>query len=160
MSGLPEAEGGLEELFDETYVALFAPFLSEERSRAEAMAAVRLAGVPPGAEILDCPCGFGRHAFVLAQAGYRVTGADRSEPQLAEAKRRRREAPWPRLVLADYWLARILVPRRRRQRPCGVSSGASTGRRARLRAQSPRRRRPVPADAELGSASRWRPRLA
>ncbi len=102
MSGLPEMEGGLDEFFDESYFALYAPVLSEERSRAEAMAAVRLSAVVAGAEILDCPCGFGRHAFVLAEADYRVTGADRSEAQLAQAKRRRGEAPWPRLVQADY----------------------------------------------------------
>ena len=48
------------------------------------------------------PCGFGRHAIPLAEAGYLVTGLDRSQTQLAEAERRRGEAEWPRLVRGDY----------------------------------------------------------
>ena len=56
----------------------------------------------PEAEILDCPCGFGRHAIPLAEAGYLVTGLDRSKSQLAEAERRRDGAEWPRLVRGDY----------------------------------------------------------
>ncbi len=95
-------EGGWDELFDESYMLLYAPSLSEERTRAEAEAVVRFAAVPPGAEILDCPCGFARHALVLSEAGYSVTGVDRSEVQLAEAERRRGGAEWPRLVHADY----------------------------------------------------------
>ena len=100
--GLPEMEGGWDELFDESYMRLYVPFLDEERARSEAVAAASLAGAPEGAEVLDCPCGFARHALVLAAAGYRVTGVDRSEVQLAEAERRRGEAEWPRLVRADY----------------------------------------------------------
>lgn len=101
MGGLPEMEGGWDELFDESYALLY-PRFSEERTRTEAEQAVRLAGVPPGSEVLDCPCGFGRHAFVLAEAGYRVTGVDRSAVQLAEAERRRGQSQWPRLIRADY----------------------------------------------------------
>lgn len=52
--------------------------------------------------MLDCPCGFGRHAIPLAEAGYRVTGLDRSPTQLAEAARRRVGADWPRLIRGDY----------------------------------------------------------
>ena len=95
-------EGGWDELFDESYLAMFVPFLDEERTRAEALGAVALAGLEPRAEVLDAPCGFGRHALVLAEAGYRVTGADRSAVQLAEAERRRGDAEWPKLVRADY----------------------------------------------------------
>jgi ubiquinone/menaquinone biosynthesis C-methylase UbiE len=61
-----------------------------------------LAQLEPGAEVLDCPCGFARHSLVLAEAGYQVTGLDRSETQLAEAERRRGGAEWPRLVRGDY----------------------------------------------------------
>jgi ubiquinone/menaquinone biosynthesis C-methylase UbiE len=93
--------GGWDELFGERYACLYPPS-TDERTRAEAEAAVRLAGVAPPAEVLDCPCGYGRHALVLAQDGYRVTGADRSDAQLAEAERRRGGAHWPRFVRADY----------------------------------------------------------
>ncbi len=73
-----------------------------ERARAEALGAAALAGVEQGAEILDCPTGFGRHALALAKAGYHVTGLDRSEVLLAEAERRRGDAEWPQLVRGDY----------------------------------------------------------
>jgi ubiquinone/menaquinone biosynthesis C-methylase UbiE len=102
MSGsLPEM-GDWDAVFDETYLLTYLPFLSEERTREEALGAVALAGVEPGAEILDCPVGFGRHAIVLTDAGYRVTGLERSETQLAEAERRRGDAEWPKFVRGDY----------------------------------------------------------
>src|ERR671936_834465 len=54
----------------------------------EALAAARLAGCPEAGDLLDVPCGFGRHSVPLARAGYRVVGVDRAEPLLAEARRR------------------------------------------------------------------------
>jgi ubiquinone/menaquinone biosynthesis C-methylase UbiE len=101
MNSLPEM-GGWDSVFDETYLQTYAPFTSEEQSREQALAAVALAEVEPGAEILDCPCGFGRHAVPLASAGYRVTGLDRSPTQLAEAESRRGDEEWPRFVRGDY----------------------------------------------------------
>ncbi len=88
--------------FDSDYIRAYEPLLDEESTRAEAVGAVTLAGVEPGAEILDCPCGYGRHALVLADMGYRVTGVDISEPQLGEARRRRGSETQPELTLADY----------------------------------------------------------
>jgi SAM-dependent methyltransferase len=44
--------------------------------------------LPVGSRILDCPCGQGRHAHLLAEAGYDVDGADYSPELLAEAKKR------------------------------------------------------------------------
>lgn len=38
--------------------------------------------------MLDAPCGQGRHAHLLAQAGFRVEGIDYSPPLLALAKKR------------------------------------------------------------------------
>jgi ubiquinone/menaquinone biosynthesis C-methylase UbiE len=102
MSGhLPEM-GDWDSVFDETYLRTYLPMSSEEQSREQALAAAALAGVEAGAEVLDCPCGFGRHAIPLADAGYLVTGLDRSESQLAEAARRRGDVDWPRLVRGDY----------------------------------------------------------
>ena len=72
-------------------------FNPTDRSRAEALAAARLAGVPAGAWILDVPCGYGRHAVALAVEGYHVVGLDRSPTQLDEARRRRGSATEPRL---------------------------------------------------------------
>lgn len=45
-------------------------------------------GLPVGARILDCPCGQGRHAHLLAEAGYRVDGLDYSRALLAVARKR------------------------------------------------------------------------
>jgi ubiquinone/menaquinone biosynthesis C-methylase UbiE len=94
--------GDWDSVFDETYLQTYLHVATDEQSREQALAAARLAEVEAGAEILDCPCGFGRHAIPLAEAGYRVTGLDRSETQLAEAERRRGEREWPRFVRGDY----------------------------------------------------------
>jgi SAM-dependent methyltransferase len=91
-----------DELFDEIYLVTYALNMSQRDSAAEARAAVAFAGVEPPAEILDAPTGFGRHAIPLAQAGFRVTGIDRSEVQLSEARRQAGEVDWPRWVRADF----------------------------------------------------------
>ena len=44
--------------------------------------------LPVGAKILDVPCGQGRHAHLLAEAGYDVDGLDYSAHLLAAAKKR------------------------------------------------------------------------
>jgi ubiquinone/menaquinone biosynthesis C-methylase UbiE len=100
-SSLPDM-GEWDAVFDETYLQTYLHLASEEQSREQALAAVALAESEPGAEVLDCACGFGRHAIPLAEAGYRVTGLDRSETQLAEAERRRGQTEWPRFVRGDY----------------------------------------------------------
>lgn len=99
--GLPEM-GDWDAVFDETYLRSYVPILTEERTREEAIGAVRLAGLEQGAEILDCPCGYGRHSLALVADGFRVTGLDRSETLLSEAERRRGNGDWPRLVRGDY----------------------------------------------------------
>ena len=48
--------------------------------------------IPPGANILDVPCGNGRHAVALARRGYHVTGIDLSDEFLAAAREASREA--------------------------------------------------------------------
>ncbi len=45
-----------------------------------------LRGLPPGAAVLDLPCGTGRLERLLQEAGYRVTGADYSEHMLEVAE--------------------------------------------------------------------------
>lgn len=44
--------------------------------------------LPVGARILDCPCGQGRHAHLLVEAGYDVAGLDYSRALLALARQR------------------------------------------------------------------------
>ena len=44
--------------------------------------------LPSGARVLDCPCGQGRHAHLLAEAGFDVDGLDYSAPLLKVARKR------------------------------------------------------------------------
>lgn len=46
----------------------------------------RIVGPEPNAHIVDVGCGRGRHARILAQRGYCVTGVDLSEDSIAEAR--------------------------------------------------------------------------
>jgi SAM-dependent methyltransferase len=90
-----------DELFDELYLKTYADREPGD-PREEALGAASLAGVEPPAEVLDAPCGYGRHSVVLAEAGYRVTGADRSQVLLDEARRRSGGRDWPEWVRADH----------------------------------------------------------
>jgi SAM-dependent methyltransferase len=90
-----------DELFDELYLEMYANRLAERDPGQEALGAARLAGLAQGAEILDAPCGFGRHAIPLAAEGFRVTGVDRSPAQLEEARRRAGDAENPQWLQAD-----------------------------------------------------------
>jgi cyclopropane fatty-acyl-phospholipid synthase-like methyltransferase len=44
--------------------------------------------IPPGATVLDAPCGTGKYFPMLAAAGVRVAGADQSAGMLARARAR------------------------------------------------------------------------
>ena len=84
--------------FSDFYLRAYAADEREGEAEALALAAARLAACPEGGELLDVPCGFGRHSVPLARAGYRVTGVD----LLAEGRRRAGGERWPELVHADY----------------------------------------------------------
>lgn len=74
--------------FDAEYVREFEPLFAEERNRMEVARLIEVLALPDGARVLDCPCGQGRHAHLLAEAGFDVTGFDYSQPLLDIAKRR------------------------------------------------------------------------
>jgi ubiquinone/menaquinone biosynthesis C-methylase UbiE len=44
--------------------------------------------IPPGATVLDAPCGTGKYFALVAAAGHRVAGVDQSAGMLAEARHR------------------------------------------------------------------------
>lgn len=88
--------------FSDFYLRANAGAPRDEQAADQALGAARLARCPDGGDLLDVPCGFGRHAIPLAAAGYRVVGVDRSRPLLDEARRRADGARWPKLVQADY----------------------------------------------------------
>jgi len=101
----PDEAGSAEwwvDFFDEHYLLTYGQTQTEEESRAEAFAAIELAGCAPGSLVLDAACGYGRHAIPLAAAGFRVVGIDISEALLAEARRRAQNADNPEFVRADY----------------------------------------------------------
>ena len=88
--------------FSEFYLRAFAEDERDARAREQALAAARLAGCPDGGDILDVPCGFGRHTLPLAAAGYRAVGVDRAPTLVDEARRRAGGERWPKLLRADY----------------------------------------------------------
>lgn len=56
------------------------------KARREVEGVVRLAGLRRGARVLDLCCGAGRHAALLAERGFRVTGLDIKPDLLAAAR--------------------------------------------------------------------------
>ena len=79
--------------FDASYVAALRAEKSFRQTRLEVDFVLRSLRPPEGARILDLPCGYGRHAALLARRGFRVVGVDLSIAMLAEARRRSTEGP-------------------------------------------------------------------
>jgi ubiquinone/menaquinone biosynthesis C-methylase UbiE len=98
----PSATETWDAFFSDFYLRAYADEERRDEARAQALAAARLAATPEGGDLLDVPCGFGRHSVPLARAGYRAVGVDRSDSLLAEARRRAGGERWPKLVRADY----------------------------------------------------------
>ncbi|AHG90885.1 Methyltransferase type 11 [Gemmatirosa kalamazoonensis] len=74
--------------FDAQYLREYQPLFTLERDRQEVARLLELLGLPSGSRVLDCPCGQGRHAHLLAETGFDVDGLDYSEDLLAIARRR------------------------------------------------------------------------
>lgn len=55
---------------------------------------VEMLGLEPGAAVLDLCCGPGRHSLELAQRGFRVTGVDKHEAYLDQARAKGAEVEW------------------------------------------------------------------
>jgi SAM-dependent methyltransferase len=62
--------------FDEEYLKIYGPQLTEERTRQETEFISGALDLPGGAAVLDLACGQGRHAIGMARLGYRMTGVD------------------------------------------------------------------------------------
>jgi ubiquinone/menaquinone biosynthesis C-methylase UbiE len=76
------------EYFDEQYLLEYEPLFSLERDRHEVARLMDVLALPSGSRILDVPCGQGRHAHLLAEAGFDVDGLDYSPELLARARKR------------------------------------------------------------------------
>lgn len=75
-----------EQVFDEDYLYFYEPFLTDERSDAEADTVWQLLGLEPGMGVLDLACGHGRIANRLAERGASVVGLD-ATPSFLELAR-------------------------------------------------------------------------
>ncbi|HLV25702.1 MAG TPA: methyltransferase domain-containing protein [Gemmatimonadales bacterium] len=73
--------------FDDQYLLEYEPLFTPERDRREVARLLDILGLPAGARVLDCPCGQGRHATLLAEAGFEVDGVDYSSDLLAIARK-------------------------------------------------------------------------
>jgi SAM-dependent methyltransferase len=77
-----------EHQFDAHYLLEYQPIFDLGRDRHEVARLIELLGLPTGSRVLDVPCGQGRHAHLLAEAGFDVDGLDLS-PDLLERARKR-----------------------------------------------------------------------
>jgi SAM-dependent methyltransferase len=97
-----------EDFFEGPAVTTWLNAIPAEQSRRDADRLKRLLALPPGAEVLDVPCGAGRVAAVLADQGYRVTGVDWSTQFLARARGGAPHLTWERRDMRDLpWPARF-----------------------------------------------------
>ena len=89
-SGVPKPKPSdwWREYFDAQYLLEYEPIFTLEHARRDVTRVLDLLGLPVGARILDVPCGQGRHAHLLAEAGFRVDGLDYSRELLAAARQR------------------------------------------------------------------------
>ena len=74
--------------FDAQYLREYEPLFTLERDRQEVARLMEIMGLPSGARVLDVPCGQGRHAHLLAEAGFDVDGLDYSKELVDLAKAR------------------------------------------------------------------------
>lgn len=74
--------------FDAQYLLEYQPLFTPEGDRRDVARLIDILELPTGSRILDVPCGQGRHAHLLAEAGFDVDGLDYSRDLLAVAKRR------------------------------------------------------------------------
>jgi ubiquinone/menaquinone biosynthesis C-methylase UbiE len=74
--------------FSRDYLEEFEPLFQLEEDRRQVARVIDVLGLPIGSRVLDCPCGQGRHAHLLAEAGFDVDGLDYSTALLAAAQAR------------------------------------------------------------------------
>ena len=77
-----------QEYFDDRYLLEYEPLFDPGRDRREVARLLEVLELPAGSRVLDCPCGQGRHAHLLAEAGFDVDGLDYSRDLLQRALRR------------------------------------------------------------------------
>src|SRR5579871_193194 len=71
---------------------IFMPLQAEDFTHKDVAFLARQLPLPRYQRLLDLCCGYGRHALLLAERGYQVTGLDRDAAAIAEAERRAAQA--------------------------------------------------------------------
>lgn len=72
--------------FGPGYMDECGPDLTTKRTQLEVDFLCDVLALDEKSEILDCPCGFGRHSISLAKLGYKVTGVDVNKYFLEKAR--------------------------------------------------------------------------
>lgn len=72
--------------FDAKYLQEYEPIFSAAEDRRDVARLIEMLRLPVGARILDVPCGQGRHARLLTEAGFDVVGLDYSRHLLELAR--------------------------------------------------------------------------
>ncbi|MGH2479952.1 MAG: class I SAM-dependent methyltransferase [Ktedonobacteraceae bacterium] len=80
------------------------PLQTDEWTEQDVNFLARQLPLPRYTRVLDLCCGYGRHALCLAQRGYQVTGLDRDEAAISEARKRAEEAGQPITYIAGDML--------------------------------------------------------
>jgi SAM-dependent methyltransferase len=99
-----------EHFFEGPVVDMWLQAIAPEHTDQEAEHLATLLAIPPGAEVLDVPCGGGRIALALGRRGYRLTGVDRSSEFLNHARTADAagSVAWERRDMRDLpWRARF-----------------------------------------------------
>lgn len=86
MTDLQVPETWTKEFFGTVFIEIFERLGKFNTTNQDLPALITIMQQAPGAKILDVPCGFGRIAGPLHQAGYIVTGVDASQDLLAYAR--------------------------------------------------------------------------
>jgi len=90
------------EFFSEPWSRVQAGGYPADRTATECDLIQSALDLAPGAEVLDIPCGIGRHSIELARRGFRVTGVDFKAQYIELARSRAAHAAGaPRFVVAD-----------------------------------------------------------
>ncbi|HVL80244.1 MAG TPA: class I SAM-dependent methyltransferase [Actinomycetota bacterium] len=90
-----------ESFFDGAWRDVQPQMWTPEQTRSQVDAIERLCELDAPADVLDVPCGTGRHSVELATRGHRVTGVDRSERFLSLARAHPSEVTWERRDMRD-----------------------------------------------------------
>jgi len=100
------------EFFTGLVVEMWLHVTPPEQTRREADFLEKALRLPAGAQVLDVPCGGGRHSIELASRGYRLTGVDISTEFLAQARAaaeaNQQAVTWEQRSMLDLpWTARF-----------------------------------------------------